>query len=109
VAVSVIDERIQELVAAHRSELEHLVDAELDRQLARLVDERLAARNGNAATAIVSEVKVCAGPCGRALPLSKFEAHRSKCRECRRAEQHARQEARAQEPDPEPPRSGDGA
>lgn len=90
-----IDERIRELVGQHRPELEQLVDQALTRELAQLVEERLARTNGahNAATAAPA-TKVCAGPCGRTLPLSSFEAHRAKCRECRRAE--ARERERAQ-------------
>jgi hypothetical protein len=45
-----VEARIAELVEAHRPELVALVDAELDRQLERLVVERLAARNGARAT-----------------------------------------------------------
>jgi hypothetical protein len=37
--------RIHELVEQHRPELEQLIDVELDRQLDRLVVERLDARN----------------------------------------------------------------
>jgi hypothetical protein len=111
VSVAAIDERIRALVTAHRPELEHLVDAELDRQIDVLVSERIAARNGRGqpasptGAAILSETKVCT-TCARTLPLSKFEAHRSKCRRCRHAEQRARQD-RAAEAE-EPPRTDDG-
>jgi hypothetical protein len=48
VAVAAIDERISFLVAAHRPELQVLVDQALDAELGRLVSERIAARNGGA-------------------------------------------------------------
>jgi hypothetical protein len=41
-----IDEQVRELVRSHRPELERLVDQALERELAQLVEQRLAARNG---------------------------------------------------------------
>ena len=43
-----IDERLRELVSSHRLELERLVDQALKRELAQLVEQRLAARNAAA-------------------------------------------------------------
>jgi len=45
-ATGAIDERIRELVRSHRTELEQLVDEALDQELAQLVEQRVAARNG---------------------------------------------------------------
>ena len=112
-----IDERIHELVEGHRPELERLVDQALERELAHLVEEGLAARNGNGAheparnAAIVeagAATKTCAGPCARTLPVSSFEKGRAKCRECRRAENREREQRRTveQQAPAEPDRPG---
>jgi hypothetical protein len=105
-----IDERIRTLVEHHRPELEHLVDAEIDRQLDALVAERLEARNGNGAAPTPSvegtEMGTCAS-CGRSRPLSKFEHGRRKvCTTCRSRAHTARIREREQpaslDPEPEP-------
>jgi hypothetical protein len=105
-----IDEQVRELVRSHRPELEQLVDQALERELAQLVEQRLAARNGphqaagNAAIVeTAAATKTCAGPCGRALPLSAFEKGRTKCRECRRAENRDREQRRAAQQAPADP------
>ena len=109
-----IEEQVKALVELHRLELEQLVDEALEAELARLVDERIQARNGNGnghvSPDIVSgdsvvAVRTCSGPCGRTLPPAAFEKGRSKCRECRRAEHRDRQrrvEATAPEELPRP-------
>jgi hypothetical protein len=98
--------RVRELLAVHRPELERLVDQALERELTQLVEQRLAARNGNGAdqpvrNSAVAETaaatKICAGPYGRALPVSAFEKGRAKCRECPRAEHRDREQRRAVE------------
>ena len=95
-----IDERIHQLVEAHRPELEQLVDQALARELEALIEERLAARNGanpyprvGNAPAAQSErpepsartdaTQVCEG-CGGTKPETAFEKHRRRCRDCRR-------------------------
>ena len=45
-----IDEQVRQLVISHRPELERLVDHARERELNLLVEERLAAGNGNGAT-----------------------------------------------------------
>ena len=47
----------------------------------------------------VPDTKTCTG-CGRTLALDKFEKGRSKCRECRRRENHDREQRRAAEQAP---------
>lgn len=105
--MNAIDERIGDLVAAHRSELELLVDRALERELAQLVEERIAARNGNGGThAPSATTKVCRGPCGRTLPVSSFDKHRRVCRDCRRQQNREREHRAAAAAEPEPPRPG---
>jgi hypothetical protein len=118
VSVAAIDKRISELVAAHRSELEHLVDAELDRQIDALVSERIAARNGNGHASPdrgdiapkascptggdVPATKTCTR-CGLEKPMDQYEKFRNTCRPCRRLQEREREERRAAEAE-EPPR-----
>ena len=82
-----IDEQVRQLVISHRPELERLVDHA--RELNLLVEERLAAGNGNGAHETVGNAaaveqaavtKTCAGLCDRALPLSAFDKGRATCR-----------------------------
>lgn len=110
-SITAIDERISELVAAHRPELEHLIDEAIGRQLAALVEERLAARNGNgAAVAPVAVTNVgtkTGNVCGTAKAATEFETGRRTCRLCRRRQERERADRRAQAEAPaeqEPPR-----
>jgi hypothetical protein len=60
VSASAIDERIGQLVAAHRPELQQLVRQAVDRELERLVEVELARhKNGNTAAATT---RVCSEP-----------------------------------------------
>jgi hypothetical protein len=100
-----LEQRVVALVEARRPQLVELVRQVVDRELEQLVAAELERRgdgNGHEAPASDStpSTKMCTS-CARTLPLSKFEAHRWKCRECRRRER----ETRAQEPDPELPRT----
>jgi hypothetical protein len=118
-AGSVIDERIEQLVAAHRPELEHLVDAELDRQLDLIVGERIAARNGNGVRSLTAAVsteaemrlgtvrnltKVCTR-CRVEKPVTEFERGRGTCMNCRRQQERQRAVARRAAEAEEPPRT----
>jgi hypothetical protein len=94
--VDAIDERIGEIVAAHRPELEQLVRQAVDRELERLVEVELARyRNGNTAAATT---RVCS-ECGE-RPAAR---HRTVCERCRRARMREQQTVAAE---PEPPRPG---
>jgi hypothetical protein len=108
--VNAIDERISELVSAHRPQLEQLVRQAVDRELAALVDAELARRsNGSTAAGVTQTTKSCRGPCGRTLPASSFERHRHVCRDCRRHRDRDREHGRAAV-ETEPPRpAGDRA
>jgi hypothetical protein len=111
-----LEQRVAALVEARRPQLAELVRRAVDHELERLVAAELEQRNGNGYVATdfqvehdqlektehVSGTKVCTN-CARSLPLAKFEAHRSKCRECRRAEARAREHEQA--PAEEPPRT----
>jgi len=80
--VTAVVDRARELVRRHldqhRSELEQLVDQELDNELARLVAERVEQRNGNGAAEPV--VATCP-ECGE----RPVEHGRRTCRRCRSA------------------------
>lgn len=92
-AAGAIEEQVKALVELHRPELQQLVDQALEAELARLVDERIAARNGNGHVrpepppADSVTAKVCTA-CHRSLPVAAFETGRGKCRECRRSERN---------------------
>jgi hypothetical protein len=99
VNVSAIDERVRQLVAAHRPEIERLVDQALERELNELVEQRLAAGNGEPAAKpfvlpATTTTRVCEG-CGETKPAGAFEKYRRRCRECRRRD---RRTAAAAEP-----------
>lgn len=106
-----IDERIQELVEAHRDQLAELVDQAVDAELARLVAQALERRNGAAAAAPVKTptvqtngsrpgTKTCTS-CSETKPTTDFERNRAKCRACRRREE--RQRAARRDPEPADP------
>ena len=88
-----LEERIGTLLAQHRPELEQLVDQAFERELAQLVEQRLAARNGGnradlstspeSMPAAETTTRVCEG-CGETKPAAAFEKYRRSCRECRR-------------------------
>jgi len=105
--VDAIDERISELVSAHRPELEQLIRRAVDRELEHLIEAEFARRGSGssetATSAAVATAKVCRD-CGRTLPVSSFEKHRLVCRECRARQREQRRQAEA---DAEPPRPGD--
>jgi hypothetical protein len=123
VAAGAIEEQVQALLELHRAELEQLVDQALEAELARLVDERIQSRDGQAdlippggiksnghvrpedVRADSAAVKVCSG-CQRALPIEAFERHRSRCRQCRRDQQRARTGHDHAQAAAEPPRTG---
>jgi hypothetical protein len=94
--VKAIDERIGELVAAHRPQLEQLVRQAVDRELKHLVDAELKRRaNGNGAAATT---RLCS-ECGE-RPAAK---HRKVCEGCRHARMREQQTPAAEA---EPPRPG---
>lgn len=96
-----IDEQVRALLRSRRPELERLVDQVLEAELATLVAERLAARNGvQHAVPAPEPTKACSG-CGRDLALSRFEQGRSRCRDCR-----AGDATRSRERRQSPPMSG---
>jgi hypothetical protein len=109
VNTTAIDDRISELVGAHRSELVELVRQAVDRELQVLVAAELEHRaNGNGAPAVqeatpAPPLRTCKG-CGRTLDVSRFEAHRYRCKDCRRADAASSRERRSPA-EPEPPRT----
>jgi hypothetical protein len=109
-----LEARIAELIEARRDEVAQLVRSRIDTLAAELVEAEFRSRNGNgharkSETSVDLEVlRACSGACGRTLPASAFERGRSKCRQCRRAEQRDR-ELRARPADPEPPRTATDA
>jgi len=76
-----LEERVHQLVHAHRPHLEQLVRAAVDRELQALVDAELASRNGNGA-APSAATKICT-ECGNRLPVDRFDRNRNQCRACR--------------------------
>jgi hypothetical protein len=120
-----LEQRVAALVEQHRSELEHPVDAELDRQLDALVAERIQARNGNGHASLdrgdiapspsrqtggdVPATKTCTR-CGLEKPIDQYEKFRNICWPCRRLQEREREERRAAEcgelPVPIPARNG---
>jgi hypothetical protein len=102
-----VDERIAELVQAHRPELEQLVHQAIDRELEALAQQELQ-RRGNGATSIdvtpVPTTRRC-NDCGLEKPSGAFEKGRDVCRECRHAQARDRERRAAAEPVAEPPRA----
>lgn len=100
-----LEQRVADAVEQRRQELERLVDQELDRTVAMLVAERLAARNGAAATLngdraltrVNASTKRCK-TCGREKSLGEFERNRGTCKACRHEYARARKHAAAQAP-----------
>jgi len=106
VNVAALDERIFELVSAHRSELEQLVRQAVDTELERLIEAEFARRGNGSSETVGPTTKVCRD-CGRTLPASGFEKHRHVCRECRIRQNREREQRRQAEPDAELPRPRD--
>jgi excisionase family DNA binding protein len=106
-----VEARIRELVQSHRPELLELVDQALEHELARLVAERLAARNGNGAvTAHDQELELEHGHpvelCIRCGQRPRMRERRI-CRACRSAaDLERRRRARAREHAPAPADDG---
>jgi hypothetical protein len=104
-----IDERILELVGKHRAELKHLIDQAVDRELAVLVEQRLANGNGFSTEpvdkpdpAAPAGARVCRS-CGRERPRAKFEnGRRQACTTCRSRAHTARVRERERSADSEP-------
>jgi nucleotidyltransferase/DNA polymerase involved in DNA repair len=109
---SVVDharQLVAQEVDAHRQEFAELIDRELDRQLAALVVERLAARNGHASP----RGEASALPCSRCGNEPRL-AGRTIGRRCKTADDVARQRRRTRErrtpaPSDDGPRPGPSA
>jgi hypothetical protein len=97
-----LERRVAAAIEAHRPELELLVDEALELELARLVAERLAARNGNGAgvaelvsTAVLTPAP--AEPCSRCGQAPRMRERRI-CRHCKTTvDLERRRRARARE------------
>jgi hypothetical protein len=85
-----LDQLVAAAVEQRRPELAALVRQAVDAELARLIDDELAAReNGDGHVSAApdsandrSATKVCSS-CARTLPLARFARHRAQCRDCR--------------------------
>ena len=100
---SAIDERITELVAAHRDQLEQLVREKVDAELERLVEAELERRenSANPSEALTAAPARLCSICGEREP----QRHRTVCGRCRERQKRERRAA-AQAAEAEPPRTG---
>jgi hypothetical protein len=103
--VAALERRVAALVREHRGELERLVDDALDRALAELVVERIAARNGATPAELVTATPaVLCSSCGERPRI----AGRTVCNRCRAARARERR-ARASASSDDGPRSAGNA